>query len=136
MPYSVKTNWSMDDIVLPDDFNRIEGNIQHLQDTKETPAGAQAKVDAHESKTSTHGATSAATANRIIIRDSAGRAKVAAPSAPDDIARKAEVDTVQANLTSHMNNKNNPHNVTPGQIGAETPAGAQAKADAAEANAK
>jgi len=46
MSYSVKTNWSMDDIVLPDDFNRIEGNIQHLQDTKETPTGAQVKADA------------------------------------------------------------------------------------------
>jgi hypothetical protein len=33
------------------DFNRIEGNIQHLQDTKETPAGAQAKVDAHANLT-------------------------------------------------------------------------------------
>jgi hypothetical protein len=28
------------------DFNRIEGNIQHLQDTKETPTGAQAKANA------------------------------------------------------------------------------------------
>jgi len=55
-----------------------------------------------------HGATSSATANRIIIRDSAGRAKVAAPSASDDIARKAEVDThaaVQASLSQlgHVN---------------------------------
>jgi len=39
-----------------------------------------------------HGATSAATANRIIQRDANGRAKVAAPSASDDIARKAETD--------------------------------------------
>jgi len=39
-----------------------------------------------------HGSTSAATANRIIQRDAAGRAKVAAPAAADDIARKAEVD--------------------------------------------
>jgi len=45
------------------------------------------------------GATSAATANRIIIRDSAGRAKVAAPSASDDIARKDTVDA-HANATS------------------------------------
>lgn len=78
----------------------------------ETPAGAQAKVDAHANAsdphpqyaldtdlnshtalTSAHGATSAATANTIIMRDASGRAKVAAPSASDDIARKAEVDT-------------------------------------------
>nr|WP_211749707.1 phage tail protein [Paenibacillus sp. Marseille-Q4541] len=41
--------------------------------------------------TSVHGSTSAATANRIIQRDASGRAKVAAPSAVDDIAR---LDTV------------------------------------------
>jgi len=48
-----------------------------------------------------HGATSSATANRIIIRDSAGRAKVAAPSASNDIARKAEVDAVSSALNTH-----------------------------------
>jgi len=41
-----KTNWQAADVVSKDDFNRIEGNIQHLQDTKETPAGAQAKAAA------------------------------------------------------------------------------------------
>ena len=41
-----KTNWQAADVVSKDDFNRIEGNIQHLQDTKETPAGAQAKAEA------------------------------------------------------------------------------------------
>ncbi|MCC5464576.1 hypothetical protein [Pelosinus baikalensis] len=35
-------------------------------------------------------------------------------------------------LTTHTNNKTNPHNVTVTQIGAETPAGAQAKADVAK----
>lgn len=49
-----------------------------------------------------HGATSVATANRIIQRDAAGRAKVAAPDAADDIARKDTVDAVQNNLNSHM----------------------------------
>ena len=41
--------------------------------------------------TSAHGSTSVATANRIIQRDANGRAKVAAPSAVDDIAR---LDTI------------------------------------------
>jgi len=43
-----KTNWGQPGQTVPiaDDFNRIEGNIQHLQDTKETPAGAQAKAEA------------------------------------------------------------------------------------------
>lgn len=78
----------------------------------ETPTGAQAKVDAHASQsaphsghatttalnahtgaTSAHSATSAATANRIMMRDSAGRAKVAAPAAADDIATLSTVQT-------------------------------------------
>lgn len=59
----------------------------------ETPSGAQTKVDAHAAGTNVHGATSAATANRIMMRDSSGRAKVAAPSVADDIAR---LDTVSA----------------------------------------
>lgn len=42
---------------------------------------------------SAHGAVSAATANAIMVRDSAGRAKVAAPAASDDIAVKGTVDT-------------------------------------------
>lgn len=62
-----KTNWGQSGQTVPiaDDFNRIEGNILHLQDTKETPAGAQAKAntaeanakaytDAHEQKTAPH----------------------------------------------------------------------------------
>lgn len=60
----------------------------------ETPAGAQTKVDAHGALTAPHSATSAATANRLMLRDASGRAKVAAPSASDDIARKDTVDAV------------------------------------------
>lgn len=42
-----KTNWTAGDVPVADDFNRIEGNIQELQDTKETIAGAQSRMDAH-----------------------------------------------------------------------------------------
>ena len=94
-----KTDWKAGDIPIASDFNRIEGNIQELENTKETSAGAQAKVDTHAALTSAHGATSAATANRIIMRNSAGRAKVAAPSESDDIARKDTVDN-HAGVTS------------------------------------
>lgn len=67
------------------------------------PATTLEAAKAHIDATSgVHGATSAATANRIIQRDSFGRAKVAAPSASDDIARKAEVDVVQTNLNNHI----------------------------------
>lgn len=86
----------------------------------ETPSGAQAKVDAHSSQsephsghattsalsthtsaTSAHSATSAATANRIMMRDASGRAKVAAPSAADDVARKDTVDAKFHATTGH-----------------------------------
>ena len=93
-----KTNWQAADVVSKDDFNRIEGNIQELQDTKETPAGAQSKVTTHENKTSTHGATANAIANRIMARDGMGRAKVAAPLYANDIARKDTVDTAVTDL--------------------------------------
>ncbi len=43
--------------------------------------------------------TSGIAANKGIMRDSAGRAKVAAPQVDDDIARKKEVDAVQHLLT-------------------------------------
>ena len=56
-----------------------------------TPAGIGATPIAHESATAAHSATPAPTANRIVLRDAAGRAQVAAPSAAADIAR---LDTV------------------------------------------
>lgn len=46
-------------------------------------------------------ATSAVTSNQLMKRDASGRAKVAAPSASDDIARKDTVDAVQTNLNAH-----------------------------------
>jgi hypothetical protein len=67
----------------------------------DAPVTTLAATKSHMDATSVHGATSSATANRIIIRDSAGRAKVAAPSASDDIARKAEVDAVSSALNTH-----------------------------------
>jgi len=60
--------------------------------------------------TGVHGATSAATPNTIVQRDSAGRIKAAAPAASDDVARKEEVD-------AHANRTDNPHAVTKAQIG-------------------
>ncbi|MBN2980100.1 hypothetical protein [Cohnella algarum] len=56
-----------------------------------------------DTTTGAHGATAAATSNTIMQRDASGRAKVAAPAATDDIARKAEVDAVQAALDARTN---------------------------------
>ena len=71
-----KTNWQAADVVSPTDMNRIEGNIE-----------------AHVADTSAHSATSAPTANRIMMRDASGRAQVAAPLASADIATKGYVDS-------------------------------------------
>lgn len=82
----VKTVWSTGDTITASLANHWETQYE------EAVAEAQARFMVHADATSAHSATSAATANRIIMRDSAGRAKVAAPVASDDIARKAEVD--------------------------------------------
>jgi len=69
--------------------------------TVESAAGAQSKVDTHNSVTNPHSATPAATPERIILRDAAGRAKVAAPAAADDIARQDTVTTHAALTDAH-----------------------------------
>lgn len=79
-----KTDWQMGDTVKPDDLNQIGQEINE---------NADAITDHVAATTGVHGATSAATPNTIVQRDSAGRFKAAAPSAADDVARKAEVDT-------------------------------------------
>ncbi|KYD02626.1 hypothetical protein B4102_0220 [Heyndrickxia sporothermodurans] len=59
----------------------------------DAPSKTLEDVNTHiASKKDVHGSTNAATANTLMQRDSAGRAKVAAPSADDDIARKDTVD--------------------------------------------
>ena len=60
-----------------------------------TLTGAKAHADATGG---VHGATSAATANALVLRDASGRAKFAAPA---DAARKGDVDAVIANLGNH-----------------------------------
>lgn len=60
-------------------------------------------VAGHAALTDAHEATAEATPERLLLRDAAGRAKVAAPEAADDIARKAEADAVQGSLDTHAN---------------------------------
>lgn len=86
---------------------------------RETPATTLAAASAHISDTAPHQATAAATAGRLVLRDAAGRAKVAAPLASDDIARKAEVDATSASLATHIANTQ-PH-VPAGTYVARTP---------------
>jgi hypothetical protein len=122
-----------------DDFNRIEGNINYIENENRTPNQSETPVASgvlqkildflatqikkitgksnwynapattleatkeHIDSTNAHNATSAATANRIILRDTNGRAKVAAPSASDDIARKDTVDNHANEFIRHGN---------------------------------
>lgn len=67
-------------------------------DWKTAPATTLEAAKTHADSTSPHSATSAATASRLMLRDAAGRAKVSAPNATDDIARQ---DTV--NAVGHQN---------------------------------
>jgi len=92
-----KTDWLSSDGVAYSDLNQIGANLAYLKD----------HVDA---TTGIHGAVSAATASKLIIRDASGRAQVAAPSAAGDIAIKSTV-------TDHSGLVDNPHTVTKTQIG-------------------
>ena len=57
------------------------------------PDNIQQDLDTHIAKTTgVHGATSAPTANKIAIRDSAGRMQVVSPATAADVANKSYVD--------------------------------------------
>lgn len=70
-------------------------------DEHPTAKGNAAGFMSAADKLKSDASTSAATPDTLMQRDAAGRAKVAAPAATDDIARKAETDAVQSNLDSH-----------------------------------
>jgi len=50
-------------------------------------------LTSHTGSTSAHSATASATENRLVLRDSSGRAKVADPSVAADIATKGYIDS-------------------------------------------
>lgn len=90
-------------------FNRRtitkELDIANLQKHNDNYADIKTELDAHDTHVAAqtaHGSTADATPGKIVQRDEAGRAKVAAPAAADDIARKAEVDAVQGALDDHI----------------------------------
>lgn len=96
--------------VPAEQLGNVEGMEEHGNEWHNPDFATQDDFNSHLSDTAPHSATSSATANRIMMRDASGRAKVAAPSASDDIARK---DTVDA----HANRVDNPHAVTKSQVG-------------------
>ncbi|BFH71214.1 hypothetical protein PsJ27TS7_52140 [Paenibacillus dendritiformis] len=58
-------------------------------------------LTSHKNATLVHGATEEATANRIIRRDSAGQAKVGAPTEDEHIARKVDCDAAETNAKAY-----------------------------------
>jgi len=75
-----KVDWGSPDGVAYTHLNAIGENLVYLKEHADATTGI-------------HGAVSAATASKLVIRDAAGRAKAAAPSAEDDIALKSNVTT-------------------------------------------
>lgn len=88
------------DVVDIGDFNANTDilDAEVIKKASSTVDGRMSKED----KAKLDAATSAATASVLMARDASGRAKVAAPSASDDIARKDTVEAVQSDLTSHL----------------------------------
>ncbi|AYO30795.1 hypothetical protein D2962_09395 [Biomaibacter acetigenes] len=118
-PHSLKkwngTTWQKIGAVTWDDISgkpssflpTVHGNEAHDPDL-----ALASDLAAHLAETAPHGATSAATASKIMMRDVNGRAKVAAPLASDDIARKDTVDAVQTNLNTHAALTSTAHGAT------------------------
>ncbi|HYF81165.1 MAG TPA: hypothetical protein VD973_28965, partial [Symbiobacteriaceae bacterium] len=79
-----------------------------LQGVRNWLEAIDADILGHKNATTAHDAVSTATANRIILRDPNGRAKVAAPAAADDVARldtvTAHAGAVGAHLAANITN--------------------------------
>lgn len=83
----------------------VKGDNTQLRDAVDAfiavEAAARTSADGtHAGLTNPHGATSAATASRIVLRDANGRAQFADPGAAEDAATKAYVDALAATLTT------------------------------------
>src|SRR5690606_4387362 len=103
----------------------------------ETPAGAQAKANAAEANAKSYTDTHAGTKNTHGVGSGYYIAKTSRSDqlpAWSDVQGKPSSFTPSAHKSTHASGGSDA--LTPSDIGAETPAGAQAKADAAEARAK
>ena len=75
----------------------------------EASAAAQGLVDTHNAVTNPHGAVSAPTASKLILRDSSGRAQVSEPSTGSDISTANYAATTSQNRVDTHANLTNPH---------------------------
>jgi hypothetical protein len=79
-------------VAAPSDGGDI-ANKKYVDDgVSEAVSAVAGDIAGHVAATTAHGAVSAATADRLVLRDSAGRARVSAPSDGGDIANKTYVD--------------------------------------------
>lgn len=98
IPLSDETNGTRSNVAGSE---KAVGLVMQAANAANLAAGAvRTEVDTHVNLTTAHGAVSTATANRMIVRDASGRAKVAAPSASDDIAIKSTVDNAVGTLST------------------------------------
>ncbi|NGP62711.1 hypothetical protein FLT15_31585 [Paenibacillus thiaminolyticus] len=96
---------------ISEDFNNINVGFDKVQQDMDSKSSgdhrhpnATDQVDGFMSaqdKAKMDASTASATPGTLAQRDASGRLKAAAPSAKTDVARKAEVDAVQADLDSH-----------------------------------
>lgn len=100
----VSTGAVGDKIIKRDALGRAKVSAPSANDDiarKDTVDTVQTNLDSHTGTISAHQATPLAMTSRIMMRDSRGRAKVAAPSEADDIARKDTVDAHEAKTSTH-----------------------------------
>ena len=105
-----KTNWQAADVPTPTDFNRVEGNLQAIEEGSRT-------VDQTQSPSGFAGSL------RQFLDWISNRIKAI-------LGTTNWYDSPPVTLTgakNHIDNKSNPHGVTAAQVGAETPTGAQEK---------
>ena len=79
----------MGDVANPHATTKAQVGLGNVDNVKQAP---KSEFDAHVNLTAAHSAISTATANRLIIRDSNGRASVADPTSASHIATKGYVD--------------------------------------------
>lgn len=107
-PHSATSVNTASRLVLRDGNGRAQFSDPSAAQDAATKTYVDSADSTHAGLTSPHSATSANTASRLVVRDSAGRAQFADPSAAQDASTKNYTDTqvtTHANLTS-------PHSAT------------------------
>ena len=92
-----KTDWDSADGVGAGDLNEIGENLLVLKTHADATTGI-------------HGAVSAPTASKFVIRDASGRAQFAAPNAAGDAA-------ILSTVTDHTGEVDNPHSTSKTHVG-------------------